>query len=130
MKRESFSQYRIVQGDTAARLTEELNAAIYELRHRHPTVTFEGLIARIEYTEKESTPESLGDEYEVQGARFTCQDCPYFEPVRKADGTEDGRAKWGGCEHKDLGRTYKDSAACDYLFTQIRNGRVRLCLAE
>lgn len=130
MKRESFSQFRIVQGDTAQRLTEELNSAIYELRHKDPTVTFDGLIARIHYTETDEQPESLADEYEAQGARFTCQDCPFFEPMTKADGTEDRRAKIGGCEHKDLGRTFKDSAACDYLFRAIKNGRVRLCLGE
>lgn len=130
MKKSSFQQYRIVREDTAQQLTETLNAWMYKLRHKHPSVQFEGLTARIEYTETEEDPESIADEYAVQGARFTCQDCPYFEPMLKADGTEDRRAKIGGCEHKDLRRTYKDSTACEYLFTQIRNGRVRLCLAE
>lgn len=130
MKRESFTQYSIVTADSAQALTEQLNAEIRRLRAKQPTVTFEGLIARIAYTETNEEPEDLRDEYETKGVRLTCQDCPYFEPVRKADGTEDRRVKIGECPHKTLGRTFRDSMACDILFQKINNGEVRLCLAE
>lgn len=130
MKSESYQQFAIVAEDSAQRLTEKLNAKLFELRGKSPTVTFEGLIARISYTETLETCEDLRDEYALKGVRLTCQDCPLFSPIRKADGTEDHRVKWGDCEHAQLGRTYRDAAACDRLFQMINSGEVRLCLRE
>lgn len=130
MKRTSFQQYAIVAEDSAQRLTETLNAKLFELRHKHPTVTFEGLIARISYTETLEECESLSDEYQLKGVRLSCQDCPLFTPIRKTDGTEDKRVKWGDCPNAHMGRTYRDASACDRLYQMINSGEVRLCLAE
>lgn len=130
MYSESFQQFVIVQGDTAQQLTAKLNAELYRLRHKRPAVTFEGLIARISYEEETSEPEDLRDEYEAVGVRLTCQDCPYFKPILKADGTEDKRNKWGDCEFANYGRTSRSSKPCDLLFQRINSGEVRLCLAD
>ena len=130
MIRESFPQYAIVQEDTAERLTDSLNSVLIDLRRKNPVVTFEGLIARVSYTERFEAPETLAEEYEQKGVRLTCQDCPYFTPVLKADGTEDKRIKLGDCPFCHYERTYKDTAACDQLFRAINSGEVKLCLAE
>ena len=130
MKSESYQQFAIVASDSAQVLSEKLNAKLYELRHKQPTVTFDGMIARISYYETVETCEDLRDEYALKGVRLTCQDCPLFSPIRKADGTEDHRVKWGDCDHAHLGRTYRDAAACDRLFQMINSGEVRLCLRE
>lgn len=130
MIRESYPQYAIVQGDTADQLTEKLNAVLIDLRRKTPLVSFEGLIARVSYTERFEAPETLAEEYEQKGVRLTCQDCPYFTPVLKADGTEDKRIKLGDCPFCHYERTYKDTAACDRLFKAINSGEVKLCLAE
>ncbi len=130
MKSESFQQFAIVASDSAQVLTEKLNAKLYELRHKQPTVTFDGLIARISYCETVEQCEDLTDEYALKGVHLTCQDCPLFKPIVKADGTEDKRVKWGDCVYAHLGRTSRDSKACDRLFQMINSGEVRLCLAE
>lgn len=130
MKHEHFQQFAIVAADSAQLLTEKLNAKLYELRHKDPTVTFEGMIARISYQETAEKCETLGDEYALKGVRLTCQDCPLFEPIRKADGTEDKRVRWGDCPHGTMGRTSRDSRACDRLFEMMNSGEVRLCLAD
>lgn len=130
MRRESFQQFAIVHADSAQVLTEKLNAKLYELRHKNPTVTFEGLIARISYTETTEECEDLTDEYRLKGVNLCCQDCPLFQPIKKADGTEDKRIKWGDCIHAHMGRTFRDKGACDKLFQMINSGEVRLCLAE
>ena len=127
MRRESYQQFAIVAADSAQLLTEQLNAKLKELRFKHPTVTFEGLIARIQYTENESVPEGLEDEYELRGVRLTCQDCPFYEPILKANGELDGRVKYGNCPYKEHGRTYRDGGACEMLFQKLNNGEVRLC---
>lgn len=126
----SYQQFAIVAADSAQTLTELLNAKLLELRDKNPTVTFEGLIARIQYIESESIPESISEEYEAQGVRLTCSDCPYFCPTMKADGSIDQRAKWGGCPLAEHGRTLKDSAVCDKLFQMLNNGEVQICLRD
>ena len=124
----SIQQFAIVQGDTAQQLTDQLNAELVRLQDKNPTVSFEGLIARIQYTEKETIPETLAEEYEAKGIRLTCEDCPYFCPAIKADGTQDLRAKWGGCPWAEYGRAKKSARVCDKLFELINNGEVKLCI--
>ena len=124
----SYQQFAIVQGDTAQQLSDELNAKLYELRDKSPTVMFEGLIARIQYMENVVEAETIEDEYELQGVRLTCQDCPYYEPILKANGEIDGRIKYGNCPYSEFGRAYRDSRACDMLYQKLNNGEVRLCL--
>lgn len=132
MRRECFQQYAIVAADSAQSLTEQLNSKLRELQDKNPQVTFEGLIARISYTENVYLMEELADEYEAVGIKLICQDCPMFQPVRKMDGTIDKRAKWGGCEYSPLGygQTGKQSKACNRLYEMINSGEVKLCLAE
>lgn len=125
----SYQQFAIVYGDSAQSLTDQLNAKLYELRDKHPTVTFEGLIARIQYTEDERIPETLAEEYEAQGVRLTCGDCPYFCPTIKSDGTVDRRSKWGGCHLSEFGAK-RSSAACEKLFEALNAGRVKLCVED
>lgn len=126
----SYQQYCIVQGDTAQALTDQLNAKLIELNSKNPTVTFEGLIARIQYTESEYVPESLAEEYQIQGVRLRCEDCPMFVPLLKADGSEDHRTKKGGCPYAELKYTWRDAHACEVLFQMINDGRVELCLKD
>ena len=130
MRHECYQQFAIVQGDTAQSLTEQLNAKMRELSSKNPTVTFEGLIARISYMEDERVPESVSDEYEARGVRLTCGGCPYYQPGMKADGTVDKRAKRGGCPFAHYGMTFRDNPACNKIFEQLELGEVKLCLAD
>lgn len=125
----SYQQFAIVAGDSAQTLTDRLNEKLFELRDKNPTVTFEGMIARIMYEEREADPESLEEEYELQGVRISCQDCPFFSPILKADGTVDGRIKYGDCPFTEFGRTPRDGRACEQLFQMINSGEVQLCVS-
>ena len=129
MRRTSFQQFEIVRADSPTRLTEELNEKLYELRGKHPSVQFEGMIARISYEETEEIFENLEDEYHAKGVSLTCAACPYFEPVKKADGTVDQRAKRGACPFAHYGMTSSDRPACDEMFRMLNEGRIKLCLA-
>lgn len=130
MRRQSFQQFVIVSSDSAQLLTERLNEKLYELRDKRPEVTFEGMIARISYQESTEEPESLGDEYATKGVKLSCGACPWFEPVRKTDGSIDQRVKWGDCPRAHYGRTTCESAACEKLFEALNNGEVKLCIAD
>ena len=129
MKVRSYQQFAIVAADSAQTLTDELNRKLVELQDKNPTVTFEGLIARIKYEISVSVPEDLTEGYSLQGVRLTCQDCPFFSPIRKTNGTVDGRIKYGDCPFTEHGRAYRDSSACTTLYQKLNNGEVRLCLS-
>ena len=130
MRHESYTQYAIVQGDSAETLTNKLNEKMIELNSKHPQVSFEGLVARISYTETVAIPESLSDQWEMDGCSFGCSDCPCFEPILNKDGSENRVVKYGNCKYSQYGRTYKTTQACDVLFKLINSGEVKLCFAE
>ena len=128
MKRVSYQQFAIVQADSAQQLTEQLNQKLYELREENPTVTFEGLIARISYyvTEEVEKKNSL----DTTQFKFKCKDCPMFEPVLKRDGTADRRMTIGRCPFANEGHTLTYSNACERLYEMIKDREVKLCLRE
>lgn len=128
MKSTSYQQFAIVAADSAQLLSDRLNSKLYELRDKHPVVTFEGLIARISYEECDTVPECLADEYRAKGVSLNCGDCPFFEPVSKKDGTKDERVKWGDCPNAHYGRTSCEAPACDLLFEMINGGEIKLSL--
>ena len=130
MRHESFQQFAIVAADSAQQLTEQLNEKLIELKDKRPQVTFEGLIARISYSESVSVPEDLVDQYELAGVRLRCGDCPFFEPRRNVNGSENKAAKKGACPCAPYGMTRRDSMVCNRLFEMLNRGEVRLCLAE
>ena len=133
MKNSVYEQFAIVKEDSAALFTAKLNEQIYALREYSPVVTFsdaDPLCAYIKYVARISVPETLSEEYEAQGVRFICKQCPFFKPATKDDGSEDKRCKWGECEHAELGRTYKTSSAGDKLYELIKEGDVKLCFLD
>lgn len=133
MKSQSVKQFAIVRSDSASAFEEQLNAKMRELYDVDPEVVIndsgDHLTAQIsyrvplEFEHREKCPSETG-------IRFVCQECPCFQPVLKADGTEDGRARYGNCKFAEYGRTYRDSKACPVLYKMIQNGGVRLCFSE
>lgn len=133
MKQERYQQFLTVKAEAPELFTEDLNRAIRDLREKSPVVHFsetDPLCAYVSYTERFQAPETIADEYELQGVKFTCEMCPIFSPIMKRDGTPDARLKYGDCPESEFGRTYKDSQACKKLYQMLRDGRVRLVRAE
>lgn len=85
MKFERYQQFVTVRAEASEIFTEDLNRAVYDLRGKNPVVHFsetDPLCAYVSYTERYQSPESLSDEYELQGVKFTCEMCPMFSPIR------------------------------------------------
>lgn len=127
MRSQSYQQFAIVQCDSASAFEGELNERIRELTDKNPVVKFDGLTAYISYTESVKIPESLSDEYEMEGIVFRCEQCPEFEPILNKDGSENKVVKYGECQFASMGRTYKNSRACELCYQMIRDGRIGLC---
>ena len=127
MRAQSIPQFAIVKADSAPAFEEQLNARIRELSDRNPSVKFDGLTAYISYSETVRTPETLAEAFELNGACFHCEDCPEFQEIAKEDGTGDKRLKYGECQYAEMGRTRRDSRACNLLYQMIKDGRIGLC---
>lgn len=129
MREETFQQYAIVQCDSAKRLTEQLNDKLRELKDKDPVVSFEGLTARICYTERAEVPEDIVDEWKLKGVSLTCSQCPYYQPTTKSDGSVDLRSKKGMCSYSGTCR-FGTGQACEDLYKMIQEGGVGLCLKK
>lgn len=127
--RESLKQFSIVTGDTAQDFEFKLNAISEKLHDNKPTFTFNADLTRCK-VEYEKTIEISEPSPAEVGVRFVCADCPHFEPELNRDGSVDMRKKFGGCKYALMNRTFKDSSACEVLYTAIKNGEVGLCLTE
>ena len=131
MKCRSIQQFAIVTGDTAQLLEERLNARLIELHKFEPKLyDLADRRAVIEYKITETSPENIGEEYQAQGVRFTCEDCPYFEPALTGRDMVDRRIKYGDCQFAINGRTRRDASPCDVLWNKLKNGEVELCLVR
>lgn len=130
MNRFSFQQFAIIQADSAQQLTNKLNRKLYELKDKDPNVTFDGLTARISYYIEEPVTDSINTGFDNVGISFKCRDCPYFEPLKKRDGTPDRRTTFGLCSFAVDGQTISSAKACKKLFEMIKEKEVVLCLAK
>lgn len=130
MREQSYQQFAIVQADSATILTERLNEKLKELKDKEPTVEFDGNTARIRYVERFDVPEGLEDEWSLKGVHLTCNDCPFFEPTTKRDGTPDERMKWGKCPCAKNARAYCETPMCKSAFKMINEGVIKLCLED
>lgn len=106
---------------------DELNMAMLSLCENKVEVTFADGYARIEYTKE---LEEIEPPVTETGIRFTCEECPMFRPILNRHGNPDGRVKYGDCDYSEYGRTWKTSAACQNLYTMLKNGTVSLTLNE
>ena len=133
MRSSSYDQFAIVQADSASVFEKQLNEEIFRLRDRNPVVKFSESIpfyAQIKYIVNTETPETVAEASAVEGVRFVCAQCPYFKAPTKDDGTEDRRCKYGDCEHAELGRTFKNTPACEKLYELIAEGGIKICFTD
>lgn len=70
------------------------------------------------YEEDEKMPESVMDEYELQGLLYKCRNCPYL------DKDQDRRKKKHPCKYSEYGIAYDDSPACEVFYKALRAGKL------
>lgn len=133
MRNSVYDQFAIVCEDSASLFNQKLNEEIYRLRENNPVVKFSESIpfyAQIKYKVNEQTPETIAEASEAVGVSFVCAQCPEFKYAKRNDGEENRACKWGDCDFTELGRTRKDSPACEELYRLIKEGSVKLCYRD
>ena len=123
-------QYAFIEAADLDCFEIKLNEKMEELADCDPEATFytdDPMLARISYTKETVVQEETPAE---RGIRFTCGDCPMMQHITKRDGTPDLRRVYGNCDFGEMGRVYKTTPACDYLYKMIADGRIRLTLED
>lgn len=130
MKKQKLKQYAFIDAADLEWFEIKLNERMEELAGCDPQVEFyphDPMLARISYSKEILVEEETPAE---RGARFTCGDCPLMRHIAKRDGTPDLRRAYGECDFGEMGRVYKTTPACDYLYKMIMDGRIRLKLED
>ena len=123
-------QYAFIEAADLDCFEIKLNEKMEELADCDPEATFytdDPMLARISYTKETAAREQA---VEDRGIRFTCGDCPLMQHITKRDGSPDLRRAYGNCDRGELGRVYKTTPACGYLYKLITDGRIRLALED
>ena len=81
--------------------------------------------AYITYVYEEEEPETVADQFHIEGIYWHCRNCPEFQPLKKADGTIDRRAKRGKCDYSEYGTANKDIECCELVYKWLMQGKVQ-----
>lgn len=123
MKISYFPRIRVVTASGGDEFEKKLNATLEDLARRGKKVeiTFNltvGHCAYVKFDEIHKTPETIADEYELRGERYTCRECPHYVP------SMDGRTKYSRCTIMDE-RTTAKSDACEWFYKRLAKGELR-----
>lgn len=114
-------QFVVVEADTGLEYQEAVNAYYRNPEYSGVVVDHrerDNFCAFITYEVTKRIPETIKDQYELDGITFTCSDCPFLE--RK----EDGRIRRFKCLAEDSGEewTRRESSACEYYYELLQKG--------
>jgi len=70
----------------------------------------------IRYKDRIEIPETIEEEYELQGIRHTCGECKHYRP------SFDGRVKYTECPYDTTVSCWKDRHCCEYFWRMLKNG--------
>lgn len=116
MKKTIRTRYVGLDATNAAELGEMLTRESERLAEYSPDIVWNlqnGHSAFLVYTEVMRTPETLREEYELRGERYTCADCDKKIP------NTDGRAR---CSYRCIRRpkgTDADASACNHFYLDL-----------
>lgn len=121
MKRTRLTRYIGLDARNAAELGELLTQKCEELKGFSPEIVWNlgnGCSAFLVYEEHTEEPENLREEYELRGEAYTCDACPFREPV-----TDGRRRHHWKCICRP-GGTDLDYPACNRFYQKMEEGEI------
>lgn len=70
------------------------------------------------YEEVISVPETIAEEFELQGVHYFCKDCPHLQKGK------DKRCKSHGCKYSKYGTVQDFTPACEFFYKQLLQGEI------
>lgn len=122
MKYSSYDQIVVVSSTSPVEFQNQFNSEMEKHAAQSPRVEFvhrEGIFcAYILFEYEVRVPETVADEYALEGIYYHCKDCPLHEPET------DGRRRSYECRYSDLTRTGMDHPACEVFFRKLKRGEI------
>lgn len=122
MKTKTTYLIAAIAADEPAEFEKQFNEKMALLSDNSPEPTIDisnGFRAVIKYKVTEQIVTSIKDEYNLEGIRHICAECPLH------DVETDSRRKWVTCEYSDFGETHLERECCEYFYKQMKIGRVK-----
>ena len=121
---EHGEQVSIITGVSADDFQTKVNSELKRLKRLGAKYKMEmspqtGFIAYFVYETKQAVPETIADEFELDGEKHHCIECPYF--IRPTD----GRIKYTKCSLTEK-RTTSSRGCCDAFYEKLLNGEIEL----
>ena len=70
------------------------------------------------YEEVVNVPETIAEEFELQGVHYFCKDCPHLQKGK------DKRCKSHGCKYSKYGTVQDFTPACEFFYKQLLQGEI------
>lgn len=119
MKENRRRRFECIQGIDAADYTEKIQGILDKYKSAVVTHQSEKFLAYVEWEEYEKTPETVEDEYELEGMTFTCGQCPHLD----LDNYK-GNRKTYPCKYSTYGMTRMGTRACEVFYKDLRCGAI------
>lgn len=114
VKSANADEYERLFNKMAAELAEH-NPVIKDIDNKDLFVSY----FTYEETEVKEVPETVEDEFKLQGIEYCCEACPHLEI-----GHNKARKKWP-CMFSKYGQSRKDSKACELFYKELAQGLVK-----
>ncbi len=118
MRTEVIKKCVTVQASDPGHFDRAFNIAAEE----HPDAELkwhEGLCVSFIYEERNQTAETVAEEFELQGIKYYCKDCPNM--MKGAN----KRERSHGCKYAEFGTVKDFTPACEYFYRMVMQGKLK-----
>lgn len=125
MLRKTYKEHITIEAERGEDFDRLLNEAVQKHAEQNVEVIYkmnaDGHCAYVTFDCKINIPETIADEYELQGICLNCGDCPLFKLPN------DKRIKYIRCDEGGYRkRASFERKACDWLYEAVRNGEIKI----
>lgn len=119
MKTVTRKKILTVQANTAEEFDREFNEASESLGYSVELKWDAApMCVHFIYEETDKIPETCEDEFELQGIKYYCKDCPNMLKGKNR------REKSHGCKYAEFGTVKDFTPACEYFYRQVLQGKI------
>ena len=118
MRTEVIRKCETVQASDPGHFDRAFNIAAED----HPDAELkwhEGLCVSFIYEERKQTAETVAEEFELQGIKYYCKDCPNM--MRGAN----KRERSHGCKYAEFGTVKDFTPACEHFYRMVMQGKLK-----
>lgn len=119
MKVITKKKIRTVQATSATEFDRQFNEASEELSSSAELKWDAApMCVHFIYEVEEQIPETVSDEFELQGIKYYCKDCPYLNKGKNK------RQRSHGCKYAEFGTVTDFTPACEFFLKKVLNGEI------